>query len=74
MELLHAIADDRTLRFTDASVLEFDLSPLLQEVISRDFPNLETSVSVSFFKAVLSQTQTLANVVFGDAECKNSHS
>ena len=45
--------------------LDFDLSALLQRVISRDFPNLETSVSVSFFKAVLSQTETLANVSVG---------
>ena len=50
--------------------LDFDLSALLQEVISRDFPNLETSVSVSFFKAVLSQTETLANVALGARAAK----
>jgi hypothetical protein len=50
--------------------LSFDLPVLLQEVISRDFPNLETSVSVSFFKAVLSQTEALANVAVGDRSAK----
>jgi hypothetical protein len=46
--------------------LDFDLSALLQQVISRNFPNLETSVSVSFFKAVLSLTEPLASVVVRD--------
>jgi hypothetical protein len=50
--------------------LDFDLSALLQQVISRDFPNLETSVSASFFKAALSQTETLANVGAGARTAK----
>jgi hypothetical protein len=50
--------------------LNFDLSALCQTIISRDFPNLETSVSVAFFKAVLSQTEPLASVLVGDRTAK----
>jgi hypothetical protein len=50
--------------------LNFDLSALCQAIISRDFTSLETSVSVSFFKAVLSQTESLANVAVGERNAK----
>lgn len=50
--------------------LNFDLFALLQAIVSRDFPDLETSVSVSFFKAVLSKTEALANVAVGDRTAK----
>jgi hypothetical protein len=45
--------------------VHFDLPVLLQQVVSRHFPDMEATVSASFMLASLSRTESLASVRVG---------